>query len=153
MAETYTVSRSTTIDAPSERIHPLLNDFRRWREWSPWEGLDPDMKRVYGGSDSGPGATYEWSGNRRAGKGRMRIATSTPTEVGIDLAFDKPFKSENRTTFTLVPRGGATDVTWSMTGRNNAVMRLLGKVMSMDKMIGKDYDKGLANLKAVAERG
>ena len=149
---TFTVERSTTVVAPPSAIYPLLVDFRRWQEWSPWEGLDPAMRRTYSGAPSGPGAVYGWSGNRKAGQGRMEITEATPDEqVAIDLAFDRPFRSRNVIRLALRPQDGGTGVTWAMTGPRPLLMRLLGFVFSMDKIVGKDFDRGLAQLKAVAE--
>ena len=147
----FSLARSTRIEAPSGRIHALLDDFREWQKWSPWEGLDPDMSREYTGPDHGVGSIYRWSGNKKAGEGEMRIKESTPTSVVVDLQFLKPFKATNLTTFTLVPAGGATDVTWTMTGQRSAIMSLMGKLF-FDKAIGSDFDKGLAALKREAER-
>ena len=151
--DTYTVERATTIDAPPERIYQHVANFHSWRSWSPWEGVDPDMRRTYTGPDTGPGATYAWEGNRKAGAGRMEIVEAAePARVRIDLRFLKPFKATNVTRFDLAPVGDATDVTWTMTGSRNAVMAVAGKLF-FDKAIGKDFDRGLAGLKARAERG
>lgn len=152
MADTYTVERSITIDAPAERVYEQIADFRRWTGWSPWEGLDPAMQRVYAGAVSGPGAVYVWQGNRKAGTGRMEITGGeAPTHVDIDLVFEKPWKSHSQTAFSLTPAGDATQVTWTMTGPHTRMSKVMGVVMSMDKMLGKDFDKGLARLKAVSE--
>lgn len=146
----FTLSRSTHVDAPAESIHPLLDDFHEWTRWSPWEGLDPGMKRSYSGADRGAGSTYYWKGNSKAGEGRMAMTESTPQRVVVDLEFLKPFKATNVTTFVLAPGAGGTDVTWTMTGRRNPVMALAGRLY-FDKAIAKDFDKGLASLKAEAE--
>ena len=149
----FSLSRSTRVQAPPARLHALVDDFREWRRWSPWEGLDPDLRREYTGPDRGVGATYHWSGNRKAGEGEMRITDSTPTSVVVDLAFLKPFKARNVTTFAFVPTGDdATEVTWTMTGTRSAVMSLMGRLF-FDKAIGSDFEKGLAALKREAERG
>lgn len=153
MADTFTVVRSTTINAPAAQIHPLINDFHRWSEWSPWEGIDPSMERTYSGADSGPGARYEWSGNRKAGRGTMTITDAeAPTSVTIDLAFLKPFKAENVITFSLAENGESTEVTWSMTGPMTLITKVMGVFVKMDKMVGPDFEKGLSQLKAAAER-
>ena len=116
--DTYTVERSTTIDAPPERIYQHVANFRSWRSWSPWEGVDPDMRRTYSGPDTGPGATYAWEGNRKAGAGRMEIVEAAePARVRIDLRFLKPFKARNETVFTIRPEGSGSHLTWTMTGR------------------------------------
>lgn len=150
MAE-FSLSRSTRVQADAARVHALVDDFREWQKWSPWEGLDPDLNREYGGTDHGVGSTYHWSGNKKAGEGEMRITESTPTSVVVDLQFLKPFKASNVTTFTLAPVGDATDVTWTMTGTRSTIMGLMGKAF-FDKAIGADFEKGLASLKREAEQ-
>lgn len=150
MAE-FTLSRSTRIQSDAARVHALVDDFREWQKWSPWEGLDPDLSREYSGPDHGVGSTYHWSGNKKAGEGEMRITESTPTSVVVDLQFLKPFKASNVTTFALAPVGDATDVTWTMTGTRSAIMGLMGKLF-FDKAIGADFEKGLASLKREAEQ-
>lgn len=149
-ADTYTVQRSTTIQASPQRIYELIVDFRQWTRWSPWEDLDPQLERRYSGADSGVGATYAWSGNRKAGEGRMEIVDATaPTSVRIALAFQRPFKSRSTTDFLIQPEGDGSLVTWSMTGPKTWLMKLMGIFTSMDKMVGPDFEKGLARLKAV----
>ena len=147
----YEVARSTSIVAEPQQVHALLDDLREWRRWSPWEDVDPDLDRTYGGPGSGVGATYAWKGNRKAGQGRMEITGSTPERVDVALAFVKPFKAENQVTFTLTPTATGTDVTWTMRGEQRGVAALLGRVVSMDRLVGKDFEKGLARLKAAAE--
>ncbi len=149
----FAVSRSTTVIADPARVHGLINSFHEWTAWSPWEDLDPELQRDYTGSDSGVGARYAWSGNRKAGQGSMEITSSTPDEIGLRLAFLRPFKSSNEVTFSLVPVVDGTEVTWLMTGEQRGLMGLVGKVVPMDKLIGKDFEKGLTRLKAVAEAG
>ncbi|NPC43277.1 SRPBCC family protein [Nocardioides sp. zg-1230] len=146
----FSLSRSTTIQAPPDRIHALVDDFREWQKWSPWEGVDPDLDREYSGPDHGVGSTYHWSGNKKAGEGEMRITGSTPTSLVADLEFLKPFKASNVMSFALAPDGDATDVTWTITGRRNAMMSLMGKLF-FDKSIGKDFERGLAALKRESE--
>jgi uncharacterized protein YndB with AHSA1/START domain len=150
---TYTVERSTVIDAPPERVYEQIADFHNWTSWSPWEGRDPAMRRSYSGSDSGTGAAYGWSGNRRAGAGRMQIrSASAPSTVAIDLAFEKPFRSRSDIVFTVTPEGGASSrVTWTMTGTKTFVTKAMGMFTSMDKLIGPDFERGLVQLKAVVE--
>ncbi len=147
----YEVVRSTTVNAPPATLHALINDFHEWRAWSPWEDLDPNLTRIHSGPASGIGAHYAWEGNRKAGKGSMEITSSTPESIGFALMFIKPFKANNRFSFTLKPSGTGTHVTWRMTGEQKGLMWLFGKVMSMDKLVGKDFEKGLVRLKAVAE--
>ena len=150
--DTFTVERSTTINASPERVYPLLADFHHWPKWSPWEALDPNMQRIYNGAESGEGAIYEWEGNRKAGEGRMEITEADePSKVKIQLDFVKPFKSSNTTTFELSGSGDSTDVHWSMVGPKTFMTKVMGIFKSMDKMIGPDFEKGLANLKDVAE--
>ncbi|MDQ8042978.1 MAG: SRPBCC family protein [Solirubrobacteraceae bacterium] len=151
-ANEYTVERTTTIDAPASAVYPHLVDLEAWQGWSPWEGLDPDLRRDYSTPSSGVGATYAWEGNRKAGKGRMEITGATePTEVAVDLVFMAPFKNASKVTFTLVPTGDTTAVTWSMRGPRPLLMRLAGPLLNMDKLVGKDFEKGLAALRSLAE--
>jgi hypothetical protein len=152
MPDTYTVERSVTIDAPLERIFAQIADFHNWRNWSPWEGLDPDLKRTYAGSESGTGAVYAWSGNRKAGQGRMEITDSKePSIVQIDLLFEKPWKARNDTSFTVRQEGSQASVTWSITGKLTVMTKVMGIFKSMDAFLGPDFEKGLAALKATAE--
>jgi uncharacterized protein YndB with AHSA1/START domain len=151
--DTYTVERSTTVDAPPERIYEQIVDFHRWPRWSPWEEVDPDLQRTYSGASSGTGAAYSWSGNRKAGQGRMEIVEATqPSLVRIDLTFEKPFKARNDTAFTIRPEGTGARVTWTMTGRKTFMTKAMGLFTSMDKMIGPDFEKGLRRLKETAEQ-
>ncbi len=131
----------------------MLVDFRQWPAWSPWEKLDPDMKRTLSGAASGTGATYAWEGSSKVGAGRMEIKeVNAPSKVTIQLDFIKPFEGHNVTDFTLAPRGDATEVTWLMRGPAPFVSKLMGLFVDMDKMIGKDFEAGLANLKAASEK-
>jgi hypothetical protein len=151
--DTYTVERSASIAAEPQRIYDRLVDFHAWMDWSPWEDLDPDQERTFTGADSGPGAAYAWSGNRKAGQGRMRITeVHEPTEVTVDLEFDKPFKSHNTIEFFLTPEGpDRTRLRWVMTGPKTLATKVMGLFTSMDKMVGPDFEKGLARLKDVVE--
>lgn len=155
MAESkYTVTRSTTIAATPDRVYDELADFRNWQRWSPWEDLDPDLRRTYSGAESGTGSVYAWSGNRKAGQGRMEMTEAVrPSRVAIDLAFEKPWKARNDTGFVITPDGAGSRVTWTMTGDKTLMTRVLGLFTSMDKMVGRDFEKGLARLKTVAEAG
>ena len=151
--DTFRVERSITMQAPPEKIFGLLNDFHRWPEWSPWEKLDAGMTRTHGGAASGPGAVYSWQGNRKVGEGRMEIVDSSPpSRLLIKLDFLRPFEAHNTAEFTLVKRADATQVTWAMYGPANFMSKLMQVFMSMDRMIGKDFEAGLANMKAVVER-
>ena len=151
--DTFSVQRSTSIKAPPEKIFAVVNDFHRWTEWSPWEKLDPAMKRTRSGAASGKGAVYAWEGNSKAGAGRMEIVESTPaSKVGIQLDFIKPFEGHNIAEFKLVPQGDATNVVWTMTGPTPFVSKLMQVFVNMDTLIGKDFEEGLANLKALSEK-
>ncbi|MDQ6886935.1 MAG: SRPBCC family protein [Gemmatimonadota bacterium] len=148
----FRVQRATSITARPEKIFALINDFHRWPSWSPYEKLDPAMKRTVTGAASGKGAVYEWEGNNKAGKGRMEIVDSSPpSKIAIDLSFVRPFRAHNAVDFTLQPGGDSTSVTWAMNGHSPYVMKLMGTFVNMDRMIGKDFETGLANLKTVAE--
>jgi Polyketide cyclase / dehydrase and lipid transport len=148
----FSVQRSATINAPPEKIQPMLVDFRQWPAWSPWEKLDPEMKRTLAGPASGPGASYAWQGSGKVGAGRMQIKDAAPSKVTIQFDFLKPFEAHNTAEFALVPRGDATEVTWLMRGPAPFVSKLMGVFVDMDTMIGKDFEAGLANLKAAAEK-
>ncbi len=147
----YSVERSITVNAAPHHVHALLDDFHKWPAWSPWEDLDPDLQRTYTGPEKGVGARYAWRGNRKAGAGSMEIQVSTPTWIEIALEFLKPFKASNLTTFELTESGSGTEVTWRMTGEQQGLMNVFSRFVSMDRMIGPDFEKGLARLKAVAE--
>ena len=148
----YRITRSATIAAPAAAIFPEVNDFHRWGDWSPWEKLDPNMKRTFGGPAAGVGTSYAWEGNSEVGAGKMTIAESKPAEViRIKLEFLKPMPGDCPTEFTFKPEGGATNVTWTMTGEKNYVSKVVCMFMNMDKMVGGDFEKGLAKLKQVAE--
>ena len=148
----FEVVRSTTVATPPERVHGLLDDFHQWRQWSPWEDVDPNLRREYSGADAGVGARYAWEGNRRAGKGNMEIVGDQPERVEVRLQFEKPWKATNRVVFELVPAGeGTTTVNWRMLGTTSGFAALFSKVVPMDKMVGKDFEKGLARLKSAAE--
>jgi Polyketide cyclase / dehydrase and lipid transport len=151
--DTFAVQRAVSIKAPPEKIFPLIDDFHRWPVWSPWEKMDPDMKRTYSGSAAGKGAAYAWQGNNKVGEGGMEILDDpAPSKVVIKLDFIKPFEGHNVATFLLVPKGDVTDVTWTMDGPSPFVAKLMGVFINMDKMIGSDFETGLANLKAAAEK-
>jgi hypothetical protein len=151
--DAFSAQRSTTITAPPEKIIALIDNFHSWGSWSPWEHLDPAMKRSFSGAASNKGAVYGWEGNDKVGAGRMEITDETaPSKVVIKLDFFKPFSANNMTEFTLEPKGDATTVTWKMSGPQPFVTKLMTVFASMDSMIGKDFEKGLANMKAVAEK-
>jgi hypothetical protein len=146
------VERTASIKAPPEKIAALINDFHKWGSWSPYEKIDPAMKRTYGGAPEGKGAVYEWQGNSEVGAGRMEITETRPTATTIKLDFTAPLEGHNVATFLLVPQGDATNVTWTMDGPTPYVGKLIGIFMNMETMIGGAFDQGLANLKAIAEK-
>jgi carbon monoxide dehydrogenase subunit G len=147
----FTQSRETTIAAPPATIHAILDDFHQWQGWSPWEEMDPDLERTFTGPEKGVGAHYAWKGNKKVGTGSMEITGSTPERIDIDLEFIAPFRASNKTVFELVPEGTGTRVVWTMTGDRGLLMSVMGKLF-FDKAIAKDFDRGLANLKALAEK-
>ena len=150
---TFRVERTTSIKAPPEKIFPLINDFQSWSAWSPYEKKDPAMKRTFSGPPSGKGAIYEWDGDKNVGQGRMEIMRSTPpSNVTLDLDFVKPFEAHNTVTFTLTPQGDSTTVTWAMQGPGHFISKVMRVFINMDKMVGTDFEAGLANLKALAEK-
>jgi Polyketide cyclase / dehydrase and lipid transport len=146
------VERSLSVAAAPDVVFPLINNFGSWPSWSPWEKLDPDMRREVSSVPEGKGATYSWSGNDQVGKGSMEITDSAaPRQVKILLQFKEPWEATNVTTFTLSPAGSGTSVTWAMDGENNFAAKAMGMFMDMDQMIGKDFEAGLTNLGAMAE--
>jgi carbon monoxide dehydrogenase subunit G len=151
--DSFSIQRSTRIKATPEKIYALISDFPSWPTWSPWEKLDPDMKRTLTGAATGKGSIYEWTGSSKVGAGRMEITDVLPTsKVVIKLDFIKPFEGHNVTEFTLAPQGDTTEVNWVMTGPSPYISKLMGVFFNMDQMIGKDFEAGLANMKAAAEK-
>ena len=151
--DVFRVQRAASIKAPPEKVFALLNDFQRWEAWSPWEKKDPAMKRTFSVVTSGKGAQYAWEGNKDVGQGRMEIADSVPpSKVAIKLDFVKPFEAHNTIEFTLEPKGEATNVTWAMQGDAPYLAKIVHVFLDMDKMVGKDFEAGLANLRAAAEK-
>ena len=154
----YHVERKLEVAAPTDIVFGVLNDLRQFAGvlvlfGTPWEKLDPNMKRTLSGSPSGTGSIYEWDGNSKAGKGRMEITDApAPSKVTIKLDFFKPFESHNTAEFKLEPRGDTTELTWAMYGPNLFIGRVMSIFFDMDKMIGKDFETGLANLKTLAEQ-
>ncbi|MGH3054370.1 MAG: SRPBCC family protein [Gaiellaceae bacterium] len=150
----FRVVRSGSVSAPPSVVYAQIADFHNWPAWSPWEHLDPAMTRSITGAASGVGAIYDWTGNDKVGQGRMTIMDATPDQkVSIKLEFMKPFQATNVTTFALTPNSDGTSVEWSMEGRNNFVSKAMCIFMPMDKMVGGDFERGLASLKQVAEQG
>ena len=150
--DTYRVERSAIVAAPPEVVFKYVNDFHRWDQWSPFDKMDPEMRKTYEGAPAGVDARYHWDGNAKAGEGRMRIAESVPgRRIAIDMHFLKPFESEARTTFTFEPVAAGTRVTWAMSGENSMLGKAISLFASMDDMLGKEFDEGLAKLASVAE--
>lgn len=151
--DTFRIERAVTLNAPADKIFPLVADFQQWLYWSPWEGRDPALKRTYSGAERGRGAIYAWDGNKNVGSGRMEILeANAPSKVVIKLDFLKPFEAHNTAEFTMLPQGSATDVTWVMHGPATFITKVMQVFMNMDRMIGKDFEAGLANLKAISEK-
>ena len=151
--DSFRIERSTTIKAPPEKIFALINDFHQWEAWSPWEKIDPALKRTYSGAANGVGAVYEWSGNKDIGQGRMEIVESVPSaKVMLKLDFVTPFEAHNKVDFTLAQQGDVTKVTQAMYGPSPYISKLMTIFFSMEKMVGKKYEEGLANLKAITEK-
>src|SRR5215467_6725972 len=150
--DTFRVERAATVNAPAEKVFPLISDFHQWLKWSPWEGRDPALKRTYGGADRGKGAVYAWEGNKNVGSGRMEILeASSPSKIVIKLDFFKPFEAHNTAEFTILPQGNATNLNWVMHGPAPFMSKVMQVFMNMDRMIGKDFETGLANLKTISE--
>lgn len=148
----FRIARSTTVAASPEAVFKQVNDFHNWDAWSPWAKLDPAMKKNFEGAPAGVGASYTWSGNDKVGAGRMTITDSKPSElVRMKLEFTQPFTATNTAEFTMKPEGKQTAVTWSMSGTNNFMAKAFGLLMNMDKMVGGDFEQGLAQLKSIAE--
>ncbi|MGH8019458.1 MAG: SRPBCC family protein [Opitutaceae bacterium] len=147
----FRVSRTAVLRAPAAAVFAQVNDFHKWEAWSPWAKIDPAMKETFEGAPAGVGAVYFWAGNSKVGAGRMEILESRPNElIRIRLDFIKPFKSTNTAEFTFVPEDDATRVTWTMEGKNNFVAKAMGLFMSMDTMIGGQFEQGLAQLGTAA---
>ena len=151
--DTFRVQRSALVNAPADRVHALINDLRQFNTWNPYEKKDPLMKGEYRGPAAGPGAAYSFKGNKEVGTGSLEILKSEPSKVTMKLHMREPFEAQNTVEFVLAPRGSATEVTWAMNGASPFVARIVGLFMDMDRMIGRDFEAGLANLKVRAERG
>ena len=154
--DSFRVQRSVAVKAPAEKIFPLINNFHQWANWSPWEHRDPAMKRTFSGSESGKGAVYAWDGNKNVGSGRMEILdASSPSKIVIKLDFFKPFEGHNTAEFSMLPQseaGPATTINWVMHGPAPFMHRIMQVFMNFDRMIGKDFEAGLAKLKSLAEK-
>jgi hypothetical protein len=148
----YRVERSATMNAPASVVFAQVNDFHKWNAWSPWEKIDPAMKKTFDGAPAGTGAGYAWVGNSEVGEGRMTITESHPSDlIKIKLEFLKPFAATSDTVFTFKPEGNQTKVTWTMDGDKNFLAKAVHMFMNIDKMVGGDFEKGLAQMKTVAE--
>jgi len=148
----FKITRSASIKGPKEKVFEQINDFHKWDGWSPSAKIDPNMQTVYSGPSTGAGSSYSWVGNNDVGEGKMTVLESHPPEhIKIELEFIKPFAAKNVTEFMLKQNGDATDVTWTMAGKNNFVAKAFSLLMNMDKLVGNDFEKGLAEMKKLAE--
>lgn len=150
--DSFRVQRTVLINAPNDKVFPLINDMNAWTVWSPYEKKDPAMKRTYGAVTAGKGATYAWDGDKNVGQGSMEIVESSPRKIVLKLDFLKPFEAHNMGEFLLEPKGDSTSVTWAIYGPSPYMSKVVGTFMNFDDMIGRDFEKGLADLKAAAER-
>lgn len=151
--DVFQVQRNVSIKAPPEKVYALINDFKQWGAWSPWEKKDPGMKRTFGAITAGKGATYAWDGNKDVGKGSMEIVEAAPSsKIRLRLDFETPFEAHNSVTFTLEPRDGGTQVNWLMEGPVPYFAKIIHVFINMDRMVGGDFETGLASLKALAEK-
>jgi hypothetical protein len=150
--DSFQIQRSASYRASPDSIWPYLDDFHNWPAWSPWEKMDPAMTRTYSGAPSGVGAVYAWSGNKKVGTGQMKITGAEPdSSLTIALDFVTPFESHNTTVFSLAASGDSTTVTWTMSGPSTYLSKVMSVFVSMDRMVGPDFEAGLANLKGVVE--
>ena len=150
--DSFRVQRVVLINAPSDKVFPLINDIKAWTAWSPYEKKDPAMKRTYGAVTAGKGATYAWEGDKNVGQGSIEIVESGPRKILLKLDFVKPFEAHNMGEFLLEPKGDSTSVTWATYGPSPFISKVVGTFMNIDDLIGRDFEKGLADLKAVAEK-
>jgi len=150
----FRITRSATMSAPPSAVFAQVNDFHNWDDWSPWAKLDPTAKNSFEGAPSGVGAGFSWDGNNKVGAGRMTIVESKPNDlIRIKLEFFRPFKTTSTAEYTFQPVGNQTEVTWSMFGTSNFMSKAFSLMCNMDKMIGKDFEKGLASMKSIVESG
>ena len=150
--DVFRVQRTASIKAPPEKIAAVLSDFHGWQAWSPWEKMDPAMKRSYSGAEKGKGAAYAWEGNGKVGQGHMEITDAAPSRVALNLDFIKPFEAHNKVVFTLAPKGDATEVNWAMQGPVPYLAKIVHVFMDMDSVVGGQFEAGLANLKTITEK-
>ena len=151
-SDSFRVQRVVLINAPPDKVFPLINDMKAWTVWSPYEKKDPAMKRTYGAVTAGKGATYAWEGNKEVGQGSMEIVESSPRKIVLKLDFLKPFEAHNMGEFLMEPKGDTTSVTWATYGPSPFMSKVIGTFINIDDMIGRDFEKGLADLKAAAEK-
>lgn len=150
--DNFRIERSTAIEAPAAIVFSQINNFKNWQAWSPWAKKDPQAQNSYSGPETGEGAAFSWKGNREVGEGKMTIVQSKPnTLIAIQLDFLAPFKATNTAEYTLEPQGSRTKLTWAMFGKKNYVSKLICLFMNMDKMVGGDFEKGLASIKEISE--
>ncbi|WP_010582867.1 SRPBCC family protein [Schlesneria paludicola] len=150
--DTYRVERTEQVHAPCDVVFRIINDLKQWRRWSPYDKRDPEMKVKWSGADQGPGAIYDWNGNKDVGEGRLTIVDSKPNEyVAMKLEISRPFKCENDVKFALVPNSDGTRVSWILDGKNNLISKAFSLIVSMDKMVGKDFEEGLSKLNSIAQ--
>ncbi len=153
LPDDFRIERTVRMNVSAARIFPEINDLRRSGVWSPWEKMDPAMKRGFSGPSQGVGAVYIWDGNKEVGAGRIEIVESiAPTKVTTQLDFFKPMKARNKGEFILTPQGSVTDVTWAMSGKSPYLSKVFCMFMNMDKMVGSQFETGLNNLKAIVEK-
>lgn len=150
--DSFRVQRTVLVNAPPDKVFPLINDVKAFTTWSPFDKKDPAMKRTFGAVTAGKGATYAWEGNKDVGQGSMEIVESSPRKVLIKLDIVKPFEAHNMAEFLLEPKGDSTSVTWAVYGPSPYMSKVMGTFMNIDDMIGRDFEKGLADLKAAAEK-
>ena len=150
--DSFRVQRTVLINVQPDKVFPLISDLKAWPTWSPYEKKDPAMKRTYGAVTAGKGATYAWEGNKDVGQGSMEIVESGPRKVLIKLDFLKPFEAHNMGEFLIDPKGDGTSVTWAIYGPSPFMSKVIGTFMNLDDLIGRDFEKGLADLKAAAEK-
>lgn len=151
--DVFRVQRSAVVNASADKVHGLINDLRQFNTWNPYEKKDPQVKGAYRGPRAGPGAAYDFHGNKDVGRGSIAITAAQPQKVTMELTMLEPFAGRNTVEFLLQPHGNATEVTWAMHGPSPYMAKLIGLFIDMDRMVGRDFEAGLANLKARAERG
>ena len=150
--DSFRVQRVVLINAPPDKVFPLVNDIKAWTVWSPYEKKDPAMKRSLGAVTAGKGATYAWEGDKNVGQGSMEMIESGPRKIVLKLDFVKPFEAHNMGEFLLEPKGDSTSVTWATYGPSPYMSKVIGTFRNIDDLIGRDFEKGLADLKAAAEK-